>query len=442
MPIRDPNLDAAYQKMVEAYEGDTRVWRRVNEALRDALVDFAVRRSPYYRRTIRRGRPFDAIPILTKGIVREHADDLLAEGIPSHRRVRDATSGSSGEPMAFYRDSAQGPLEYVSAERFLRHLQAIPPEATMVWVAAHPVALPGQAGDRAGRARRALRALLGRTRPPSLHPVSTYGLTRARLARELTRWEGLPSYFLYGHASMMDWIADQLERPGLRLRRPPSCVVTTSDTLTELARVRIARAFRCPVHSWYGSRELNGYLAGTVPDTGRYVFNPLLAHVELLDDSGRPVGAGETGRLVLTDLNNYVMPFIRYDSEDLAVESADRYIGGFRVVEAIAGRSAELLRLPSGRVINAVTLTARLFVENDFTGAIRFYQSAQTGPNELELRVVWTEPQAEERASEVAAALRPIVDPDTVIRVETVDRLERLPSGKAWVIRGLDQGRA
>ncbi len=44
--------------------------------------------------------------------------------------------------------------------------------------------------------------------------------------------------------------------------------------------------------------------------------------IEILDDQGRAVAAGQEGNVVVTDLTNYGMPFIRYANGDLAVAAS------------------------------------------------------------------------------------------------------------------------
>jgi phenylacetate-coenzyme A ligase PaaK-like adenylate-forming protein len=129
------------------------------------------------------------------------------------------------------------------------------------------------------------------------------------------------------------------------------------------------------------------------------------------------------------------MPFIRYDMGDLATPSPEGYIGGFRIVEDIEGRSTDRLVFPSGRAFGGVTLGQLLFSANDFEPLIRFYQCAQTGPNTIELRLVWRRPPSPEERDTVARAMRTITDPDTDIRIRDVDELQRLPSGKTWIVR-------
>jgi phenylacetate-CoA ligase len=425
--------DPLMQKMVAAFTGDTSTWAAINRRLRDAMVEFAAIRSPYYRDVMGDAEgTFERLPVLTKSLIRRHQEALFAEGVPEWRRIRKSTSGSTGEAMVFFRDLSQGPMENRSARRFLLWLHRIPPGARMVWIAANPRLSTGRSSRPGWRER-----LLGSPREEEFHPVTTVGLNPRILRRELQAWARYPEYWIYGHASIIDWVADHIETDGLVIARPPAAIVTTSDQLTPLAEARIARVFGCPVNSWYGSHEFNGYVAGTLPGSRRYVFNPLLVYTEVLDHEGRPVSPGHTGRLVLTDLNNYVFPFIRYDTGDVAAASEEGLVGGCALVERLDGRSSELLEFPSGRTVSGVSLGGYLTQTYDFAPLLRFYQCAQTGPNDVELRVVWARPPTEEERGTLSEAVRRLTDADTSVTIRDVTELERLPSGKTWIVRRL-----
>jgi phenylacetate-CoA ligase len=421
MPTQLHPDDPAFHRMVAAFEGPPEPWLAVNRAIRDATVAYAAERSPYYRSVVRPGMAFEEIPILTKEIIRGRHDDLIAEGVERSRWWPSRTAGSFGHPTKFLRDAVQGYLENRSGLRFLKWMQDLPPDATTVWVSASPPP-PG----------------------PGIHPITTVSLTPERFEREIQAWRSFESYFLYGFASALEWMAQEVERRGLAVPTP-ECVVTTSETLSENAEARIGRAFGVPVHSWYGSKEMNGYVAGTLPGTRRYAVNPFLVCLEILDEDGRTVPPGETGRVVLTDLNNLVMPFIRYDMGDLAVPSAEGSVGGFPLIEEVVGRASEVIDLPSGKALSAVSLSQTVFTIHGFAPDIDCFQCAMVGPNELEFRVRWSHPTPPEREVLLAEAVRSAADPDTVVTIRPIDQVERLPSGKAWLLRdetreaGIDQ---
>ena len=43
----------------------------------------------------------------------------------------------------------------------------------------------------------------------------------------------------------------------------------------------------------------------------------------ILGDDDRPVEQGQPGRVVVTDLQNYAMPFLRYAVEDVAIAGSE-----------------------------------------------------------------------------------------------------------------------
>jgi phenylacetate-CoA ligase len=203
--------------------------------------------------------------------------------------------------------------------------------------------------------------------------------------------------------------------------------------LTPAMRERITRVFGS-VHSWYGSQEIGGFLAGTLPGSERLACNPLLGWVEILGEDGRPVAPGEQGHVVVTDLGNWVFPFIRYDTEDLAIASGES-IGGFPVIELLTGRSSDQLTLASGRVMSGVGFGGIVFVKNGLAPFAHAWQLAQTGPDALELRVMWNEDPTPELISRTEAAAREMADETTQVRVVSVTELEKTPSGKTWLVK-------
>lgn len=93
-------------------------------------------------------------------------------------------------------------------------------------------------------------------------------------------------------------------------------MVGVSSLMTPGMRDRIEKAFGIPIDQNYGLNEV-GIIAARCR-SGRYHAHVEMCHIEILDDDDRPVAPGETGRIVVTALQNRVMPVIRYDTGDLA----------------------------------------------------------------------------------------------------------------------------
>ena len=136
-------------------------------------------------------------------------------------------------------------------------------------------------------------------------------------------------------------------------------VVTIAETLSPDRRRVIEEYSRAPIINRYGLREFGAWSGQTCSLSGEQIHvNTELVVAEILHQDGSPARPGETGRVVMTDLFNYAMPLIRYDTGDLAVAgSAGCACGrGFPLFGPIQGRSQECLSTPSGRLISPVVL--------------------------------------------------------------------------------------
>jgi phenylacetate-CoA ligase len=420
-------METLLSLMRESYEGDASTWLAVNAGLRDGLVQAAARRCPYYAEITGATKSFDKLPLLTKQIVRDRYEDLIARGLPQERRIEKATSGSTGEPFVFLKDLWFGTAE-TAAYVFLKLLHGIPLDAVQVLLTQLRVDEP-QLDD------------LGRPFPgpngqPPIVRVPVGSLTPEAIPQYLSTWASFGPYWIYGTASGIEDLASQICELRLQVPSHPVACVTTGDNSSSVGLDRVRAALGCPVHSWYGSSELSGYAAGTVPDTSgvSYAFNPWVSYVEVTDEVGRPLPPGEPGHLVMTDLNNHVMPFIRYDTGDSGA-MAGWSIGGFPIVTDLEGRSqTERIRLPSGRLVTVATL-AYVFHDERVASVVRAWQCAQTGSNSIEIYVVVNEVLDVETTDLLRRLARHTVDADTRIEVQAVDRLATLPSGKRWLLR-------
>jgi phenylacetate-CoA ligase len=82
-------------------------------------------------------------------------------------------------------------------------------------------------------------------------------------------------------------------------------------------------------------------------------------YVEVLRANNTPSLPGEVGKVVLTHLTNYPMPFIRYEVGDMAALS-DRSCGCGRtlpLLERIEGRVADYVVTPRGVLVSGISLT-------------------------------------------------------------------------------------
>lgn len=116
----------------------------------------------------------------------------------------------------------------------------------------------------------------------------------------------------------------------------------------------IESTFNCPVFNTYGCREFMLIASQCECHDGMHVSADNL-FVEILQDS-KPVADGEIGEVVVTDLHNYGMPFIRYRNGDLAVQgkSLCQCGRGLPLISDVEGRIADVITTTDGKIITGL----------------------------------------------------------------------------------------
>jgi phenylacetate-CoA ligase len=205
--------------------------------------------------------------------------------------------------------------------------------------------------------------------------------------------------------------------------------MSSAQTLPEPSRRLIEEAFGCRVFDKYGSREFSGIAYECEAHTGHHVVAEGYI-VEVLKD-GRPVRPGEVGEVVITDLNNTCMPFIRYRIGDLA-EALDANEPcpcgrGAPRVGAIQGRVQSIIQGADGHYVPG-TFFAHYLKEFDY--AIQRFQVVQERPGAIVFRIVKGGRFSEDVLAEVLATFRQYLGQRTEIDVEYVDDIALIRTGK------------
>ncbi|TDQ19616.1 phenylacetate-CoA ligase [Algoriphagus boseongensis] len=129
-------------------------------------------------------------------------------------------------------------------------------------------------------------------------------------------------------------------------------VISLGEKLLPNFRDTIEKVFSCKVFDTYGASE--GFLIASQCKAGKYhIMTPHLV-LEVLDERGNEVNPGEMGRVILTGLDNFTTPLIRYEVGDLAVKSKDNTCTcglQFPILDEIIGRQTEFILTPKGKYI-------------------------------------------------------------------------------------------
>ena len=149
--------------------------------------------------------------------------------------------------------------------------------------------------------------------------------------------------------------------------------------------------------------------------------------LEVLRADGTPCEPGETGRVVVTDLQNFAMPLIRYELGDYAALGGRCLCGrGLPVLERIVGRAGHLAIDPTGR-----TFFAHLNMGFWTTAApIRQRQIVQHTASKIEVRYVAARDLNADECATLTRELRSAMRYDYEIVFTRMAKIERGAGGK------------
>jgi phenylacetate-CoA ligase len=442
---------AALEEMQRAQWLPANVLQERTESRLSRLLRHAAENVPFYREAYRRldfspGQlqtvaDLQQLPIVSKAIFRQHPiEQFLAVNVPAHRRLEWTTSGSTGEPFKFYLDREMMPIVYAS-HLFYDSWFSLNPFDRHVRIMAPPVAEPALPQNTPLTARLRYKVnsrLQAAYEANTQRRFSMFDLNEARAKEIYECIEKFRPRYILGYTSTLSSVADDLLRRNLRLSRPLSGVMTIAETLTPHRRQLIERYFGAPIINRYGLREFKFWCAQSCSESpDMFHVNTELVTWEIVRQDGTLASPGELGRVVLTNLHNYAMPFIRYDTGDLAVAGTKSCVcgRGFPLVDQLEGRSTECVLTPSGKMINPVSLGQYLFVSLDYVDAIRQYQLVVERPNQMRLLVVPSAIFTSETRARLQRHMAELVGEDVSLEVEIVEEIPLEKSGKRPIIK-------
>ena len=174
---------------------------------------------------------------------------------------------------------------------------------------------------------------------------------------------------IVGHASALESLSKYIQRNNLKPSvKNLNSVIGTSEHLNDFSREKLSRQLNVPVVSRYSNVE-NGIIAQQdISGSNHFQINWASYYVEILKfDEDIPVEIGELGRIVITDLFNYYMPLIRYDTGDIgALTLNDK---GVPVFKSIEGRKLDLIHNTKGDIVPSLMIGTVL---KNYPGIIQF----------------------------------------------------------------------
>jgi len=389
------------------------------------LLEHAYKHVPYWQNAlgelglrpedIKAYADFHQLPVLDKDTIRDNYQDLLAS---DHRGKtwQKSTGGSTGQPLHFEYTSDSYDWRVASSKRAYGWSGAEDGRKTAyIW------------GGAIGKTP-ALRRFKEDVHHAYLRQryYNCFGFTRRKMAEVLRDINGFRPDFIVGYTNPLYEFAKHVKKTGTLTFKPVS-ILSAAEKLHEFQRKEISEAFGCPVFNTYGSREFMMIASECEKHNGLHLSMENLL-VEILAKDGIPARAGQIGDIVVTDLHNYGMPFIRYRIGDLGIAS-DRHCDcgrGLAILEDVVGRELDILRSPDGRSIPGEYFPHLM---KEFP-EIRRFQVIQDNVDHLLIKIVKESEFSGNRLEVITDEINKVVGDKVKVEYEYVDDIELTATGK------------
>jgi phenylacetate-CoA ligase len=306
---------------------------------------------PYYQ-NILRSFDFDAnetsynnileqIPILTRDIIQQNQNALLSRKFSLDHLIKGSSSGTTGIPINYYSDN-NGMSAGVAAGYILWGMSGwyLGQRKVHIW------------GNQSSIVR--WNTLSSK--------VKTFFINQKNIAstflndpdqineveKAIIRFKPVS---LEGYSSSIYTLAKHFKNNGLKINSLRQ-VYTTAENLEDYQKELIEEVF-APVSDLYGSGEIMGIAALPVGENKYYIFDPHVI-VETID-----CGISGMKDILLTDLDNYGMPIIRYkigDTIDELKKPEPNAKYPFNSFKKLQGRSSDIITLPNGKKFHPVNI--------------------------------------------------------------------------------------
>lgn len=355
------------------------------------------------------------LPILTKEIIRNNFEDLYARNYLKENLIPTCTSGSTGSPMNFYVDRKWNACNNAAAFRAWSWASYnLGDKIAYLWGA------PSDINNTSKRDK--IRNYLLRT-----IYLDAFNLTNENMAIYANILSKCKPKIINTYASAIFLFSQYLKEEEINSIRPRS-IITTADMLYKYQRKTIEQVFDCEVFDYYSGRDTSLQAAECSEHTG-YHLSIENAVVEFLKKN-EPVYSGQTGNIILTDLSNYAMPFIRYEIGDLGTPSDEM---------CPCGRNLPLMKSLNGRIFDVIVtpegkhLTGEYFhyaiIDHNIQG-IKEFQIIQNSPDKLVIYIVKNPLININDSNRFINIIQKMVGENVEIKLQYLPYIKRNPSGK------------
>src|SRR5690625_2437212 len=414
--IRGGKIRNSYKNIERYYRMDStssKLERYYRKSL-ESLLKQATNNTTYYQK-LKNKRDLLLYQVVNKNIIANRQQEFLSKRYSRESLIKMSTSGSTGTPFTSYQN--------INKKRCVN---------------AETIFFNGKAGYKVGSKLIFLRSLNNKSKKSKIKQwiqnhklidVDKLDNSNIRaLFYQIQKFTRHKSATMLSYASTYDALRDYFKINGNELVKQSNVhgIISTSEMLFDETRQYISETFNCNCYSRYANME-NGMLGQDSPNHPNiFLLNESNYYIEILKiDSDEPAEFGEIGRIVVTDLYNYAMPMIRYDTGDIGAFTYINLRGKKKkAITNFGGRKIDMIFDSNGNTVSPhkISVTFWNFPE------LKQFQFIQE--DNKKYNILLDARESFTRDDELIKSLKSILGKDAIINLEIVKSIPLLPSGK------------
>lgn len=363
---------------------------------------------PYYNSI--ESNDLSYFPVVNKTLIKENINNFISTLYKKETLYRLTTSGSTGTPFTVYQDKNKK-LRNTADTLFFAKKAGYHVGEKLYYM---------KIWSRANHKSKKTKFI------ENIETIDVLTLDDKKVKRILSKFRKEKKTFgILSYVSALETVLNLSIISGVsKVDTKVNSVITMSESLSNESREKLTNFFGVPVVSRYSNVE-NGIIAQqNINGLSEFEINHASYFLEIFDmNKDEVLPDGKTGRIVLTDLYNYGMPLIRYDTGDIGCISRSS-INNQRVLSSVEGRKLDLLYNTNGELVSSLLVYKNMWKYTE----IDQYQLIQKSKKNYELKI--SSKSNKVRENELITEFKLYLGSDANVSINLVNEIPLLNSGK------------
>jgi phenylacetate-CoA ligase len=371
-----------------------------------ALLKHSITTTPFYKNLNLTEHDFEQFPVINKNIINNDLKAFRSRAYVGKKTTIKFTSGSTGTPFKVFHN--QNKIYRNNADTIYFSRLAGFKVGYQLWYLRY-----WGLNFKKSKFKNWIQ---------NLKPVKVLNLSENRIEsiiKKIKRSRGNKGWL--GFPSAFEQICKYLDHKNAEpIDANFKFIIGMSEGINDYTKKRMSYYFNCPMVSRYSNME-NGILAQQLANQVVFQMNWASYYFEILNmDNDQIAKKGELGRIVVTDLYNYAMPLIRYDTGDIGTID---YTASPPTLKKIEGRKTDAIFDTQGDIVSSFIMINSIRYKG-----IKQIQLIQEDRINYTIKLNCT--KRFKSRKKLTKKFKKFLGSDAEIKIEVTDEIPLLTSGK------------